>query len=647
MMPSMPARSLVVASLLTVSFLLAGVVPAQAGDRCSEHEARSFILSSSAAARCEMLHLRLGRAAPCRIPNPPACAGDALDDFVDLVFGADTESHRPAGFRLEPQVRCQLAIARASLGFLIERMRERNAGVRSTLKSQRVLERLAGSACQVEVTQGQRGDILPRVGGVCRDLLGEPGDPVPGQALARCLRPALGRIAEAASPTEVPPNILVVMTDDQRWDTLSFMPEVSGRLAAGGIEFTESFVTTSVCCPSRASFFSGLFARVTGIHGNRPPHGGAPLFDSSNTFVTALHDAGYATALYGKYMNATDLLAEPPPGWTVWQAFVADGRNFFDYSLNENGTIVQYGSAEDEYTTDLLRDRSTAFIESHRDQPFFVHYAPFAPHFGASPDSFFSTTPAPRHDGAFDGLAPHRPPSYREADRSDKPPHWRDTPDSYWDLIEATGEHDQFRLDQLESLLAVDEAVAMLLDSLEEQGLTDHTLVVFTSDNGYMWGEHQLTGKGYPYEESIRVPLVVAYPMLVDEPRREDSLVINLDLAPTFLDLAGVPPHADLPGASLAPLLASPQAAEGWRRDFMGEHWDLSAGKFSNLFPLSRHEYVRSREWKYAEHRDPRFFELYHLPSDPYELDNKAYDVAYLDVAFAHFLRLRELLALD
>jgi arylsulfatase A-like enzyme len=239
-------------------------------------------------------------------------------------------------------------------------------------------------------------------------------------------------------------------------------------------------------------------------------------------------------------------------------------------------------------------------------------------------------------------MPPWRPASYREADVSDKPPHVRRISLAFWYNLETLGIHDAFVQQQLESLLAVDEAVAAILDELEALGLSEDTLVLFTSDNGYMWGEHRLTGKIHAYEESIRVPLVARYPLLGDAPRSDDRLVVNLDLAPTFLELAGAPRRPDLPGRSLVPVLARPEAAAPWRDDFLGEHWKVDHGAFNSIFRDSTNRFLRTRRWKLVVHSDPFFPELYDLASDPLELENFALDPAYTDLAVELYERLLE-----
>jgi arylsulfatase A-like enzyme len=439
------------------------------------------------------------------------------------------------------------------------------------------------------------------------------------------------------------------MTDDQRWDTMDVMPAVTQRVGGEGVDFANSFVTTALCCPSRSSFFTGQKASTTGVRGTRPDDpfpGGAPLFDTSASFINELRAVGYRTGLFGKYLNATDLLEEVPPGWDRWEAFVGDGFNLPGYLLNEHGEIVEYSGEDQDYSTDLLRDRSLGFVEEHAESPFLVVYTPYAPHFD---QGFFSTTPAPRHEGAFAGIAPYRPPSFQLAHPGTSPPFVFAGNHVYFDSLVALGVHDRWRQLQLESLLAVDEAVAALLDRLDTLAIADHTLVIFTSDNGYLWFEHYLTGKNHAYEESIRVPLMLRYPMLEISGHIEDRIALNIDLAPTILDAAGLAVPSRMDGESLLPLLSGENAegddAVDWRTDFLGEHWVL-APNFVTIFPNSTHAYVRTERWKYVRHTDPPFEELYDLANDPYELRNLAISPGNGGlILYALSLRLDELLA--
>jgi arylsulfatase A-like enzyme len=457
------------------------------------------------------------------------------------------------------------------------------------------------------------------------------GSAVDGAAIARCVRPALEAIATDVAPSPLRPNLLVIMTDDQRWDTLQYMPHVESDLVNRGIEFRQSFVTTSLCCPSRSSFYSGEYAHHTGVLGNGPPNGGATRFDASSALPVWLSNVGYRTALLGKYMNSNFRLAPAvPPGWDVWQTFVQDGGSdnspavYYDYTLNENGTLVNYGESESDYSTDLLRRRSLAFIRDSVNGPFFLVFAPFAPHDPA--------VPATRHRGRFAGLPPWRPPNWAEKDVSGKP----DWVKFMAAITTAEGLQgtDTLRIDMLESLLAVDEAVDAIDSTLEDLGLSDDTVVIFTSDNGFHWREHWWMFKQASYEESIRVPLVLRYPALAPLPSKRDELVLNIDLAPTLAELGGasLPPSID--GASLIDLLAGSVV---WRQDFLEENWGgvIISPNFS----------VRNDRWVYidtwASHGITE--ELYDLANDPYELDNLAIDGQHGDLVAQMSARLAEL----
>lgn len=409
------------------------------------------------------------------------------------------------------------------------------------------------------------------------------------------------------------PNVILIQTDDQRWDTLGFLPTVQGELAGKGVTFANSFVPNPVCCPSRASLLTGNHAHTHGVLTNGPPHGGALKFigPDRETIAVWLQASGYRTAFFGKYLNGYRNYCDAtscaiPPGWDEWWALAPE--DYFNYRLSENGPRVFHGSAPGEYSTDLLRDRLLAFLGAHPDEPVFVYFAPYAPH--VSPAVAYLPVPAPRHEGAFAGLTPARPLSYLEVDVSDKPLFVRgvEPPDAlYLAFIDLQREI------AFESLLAVDEAVAAILDTLERQGRLADTVVIFTSDNGYAYGEHRLFGKLCPYEECIRVPLVVRYPRLLgDQPQVVEELVAVIDLAPTIAEWAQVPPGRIPPidGRSLAAVAQGQRT--GWRDALLLEQWEQR-----------RYAGVRTANRKYALH-DTGERELYDLDADPFELSSVA-----------------------
>lgn len=412
--------------------------------------------------------------------------------------------------------------------------------------------------------------------------------------------PAPARGREPAPPVTERPSIVLILTDDQRWDSLWAMPVVRRELGARGVVFENAFVVNPLCCPSRATTLTGAYSHTTGVYTNRGEYGGVGAFDDRSTIATWLQDSGYRTALIGRYMNGyRDEWI--PPGWDRWFVTWRDSA-YFDYVANDQGTLVEYGSAESDYGTDVLADEAVDFIRStDPQQPLFLYLAPHAPHAPA--------TPAPRHATAFSDLAPWRPPSYDEENVSDKPEWVRRLPRiGYWRAARI----DAFRKDQYRTLLAVDEAVERVLQALADSGRLSNTMVLFASDNGYLWGEHRIEGKSVPYDEAIRVPYVLRYDPLTGG-TAEGRIVANVDIAPTFADLAGV----DAPGAegvSLLPLLDG--SATSWRADLLVEHYD-GAGTVPTFCQ------VRSPRWSFVRYSTGEE-ELYELERDPYQLKNRA-----------------------
>ncbi|MEP7325866.1 MAG: sulfatase [Gemmatimonadota bacterium] len=431
---------------------------------------------------------------------------------------------------------------------------------------------------------------------------------------------------QAPSPdtTPGPLNIVLILTDDQRPNTLAYMPRTLALLAAQGVEFTNAFATTPLCCPSRSSILTGLYTHNHGVLSNVPPAGGAPRFVDTSTVATWLQHAGYRTALIGKYLNAYDqLLPFPhrPPGWSTWRAFKV--TDYYNYVLVEDSTQVPFGAAPTDYSTDVLSSEAQAFIESTPDsQPLFLYFAPYAPHNPA--------IPALQDQGVFSGLPPWRPPSYNEADMSDKPVWVRTIPVVTPELSDTM---DLFVQHQIETLLAVDRAVDQLLQTLTRTGRLDRTVIIFTSDNGFSWGEHRLFGKDCVYEECIRVPLIVRGPGIA--PRQDGHIVALMDLAPTIARLAGISPPGKVNGVNLVPLWQNPGAP--WRQDLLFEVLAqvLQVGTFSA---------VRTDRFVYSELASGER-ELYDLQSDPFQLTNLASDPSQAGLIATLRVRLLALMA--
>lgn len=611
--------------VLGVAAALAMLVPSPAGARCTTTaDLRALRGSLLARIACSARRVVEGPGAACAQIALPTCSGTAADDIADIITG-QLGSTAPDPQALSRQIRCQVAVARAAARFARLRIPELAQGRRGQGASANAF-RLVKRSCAVGIATDQGGVRLPRLGGACASLTNGFGA-ADGAAIARCVRPAIERVLQQAVSGPLPPNVVVIMTDDQRWDQMAPLPTVRRELGRFGVTFTESIAPTSLCCPSRSSFFTGRLALHHGVRGNALPIGGATVFDPSQTIAVWLANAGYATALYGKYMNAYNYLSPAiPPGWTEWQAFVQNNPLFYNYTLNENGTHVEYGNAPGDYSTDLLGGRVVDFIQLNAATPFFVDFTPFAPHEPA--------IPAPRHAGAYANTTPARPPNYREPDLSLKPT---------WVRFQAAVQPpnvpaltDTLRINMLESLIAVDEAAAAILNRIEDLGLTDNTLVIFTSDNGLHLLEHWWSFKNDPYEESIRVPLYLRYPLRRPAPATQHQLVATIDLAPTILDAAGITTPAPIDGRSLFDAI---DGVPNWRTDILLQHWGDIA--------LAPSQAVRSTRWKYI-HTDGGGavdMELYDLLADPWELHNLAYDPAYAATLASQQTRLDELLA--
>jgi N-acetylglucosamine-6-sulfatase len=426
------------------------------------------------------------------------------------------------------------------------------------------------------------------------------------------------------------PNVVVIMVDDMNASALAYMPQVRSLIGTPGTTFANSVVSYSLCCPSRATFLTGQYAHNHEVLGNRPPDGGYAKLRAAETLPVWLRRAGYATGHVGKFLNGygTQTPTEIPPGWTEWYGSVDPSTyRMWGYTLNENGTLRTYGTSTVEdpalYQTDVYATKAVSYINRRAPstEPFFLSFAPLAPHGEASGGGDVSQRdprPAPRHRGDLDSVRLPKPPSWNEADVSDKPAAIRALP-----LIgpEAERRIEQVRLrGRLESLLAVDEAVAALVAALRSHGELDNTVIVFTSDNGWMQGEHRIrTGKVVPYEESIRVPLMIRGPGF-PAGRQISTIAANIDLAPTILDVTGATARLPVDGRSLVPIANS---ADTELRGIVIETGPKESGAW--------YAGIRSARWKYVEHSTGER-ELYDLNQDPYELRSVHADPRYAQV---------------
>jgi N-acetylglucosamine-6-sulfatase len=435
---------------------------------------------------------------------------------------------------------------------------------------------------------------------------------------------------EAGSVTDQS-NMIFVLADDLDLVSVEKLPQITSLLADQGTSFEEAFVSHPICCPSRATILTGLYDHNHNVISNRRPDGGFQKFLSEgheeDSIPVALQDGGYQTAYFGKYLNGysqTDP-THVPPGWDEWYGKLNE-QKLYDYRINENGEEVSYGSEPEDFFTDVLSGKATDFVRNAaaEDQPFFAYVAPTAPHGPA--------TPAKRHKGAFADEEAPRPPSFNEQDVSDKPSEIRTTDSlSKQDLYEINARY----RDRLESMLAVDEMVGLLVEELEAVGELDNTYIFFTSDNGYEQGEHRIEqGKNRAYEESTHVPLFVRGPGIAPGSEVEE-LTLNTDFAPTFADLASVEFPAD--GRSLAPLLRSEEPSSPWRSSVLLEKLSQESQEDSSEEENGKgkgkgkaktgpddspsFEAVRTGTHKYVEYENGEI-ELYDLEADPYELES-------------------------
>jgi N-acetylglucosamine-6-sulfatase len=444
------------------------------------------------------------------------------------------------------------------------------------------------------------------------------------------------REEETAGSSGAKPNIVFVLVDDLDLASVQKMPEINSLLRDEGMSFEETFISHPLCCPSRSTILTGLYEHNHDVRGNRPPDGGFQKFLSEGHEEDAigvhLQEGGYRTAFFGKYLNgyAAEDPAHVPPGWDEWYGKLQE-QKLYDYSLNENGEEISYGSEPEEFFTDVLSGKATDFVRRTvpEDQPFFAYVAPTAPHEPA--------TPAERHKGAFAGEKAPRPPSFNEEDVSDKPRRIGNSDPLSDQEISTIDNRYQKRL---ESMLAVDKMVASLVEELEAAGELDNTYIFFTSDNGFQQGEHRTRGgKDRPYEESVRVPFFVRGPGVTPGSESQE-LVVNTDFAPTFAELAGTEFPAD--GRSLGPLLRD-EESPAWRSSVLLEKLPAEEGggegkakakakgkEGENKFGGSpkagpggspAFEAIRTGTHKYVEYNDGEK-ELYDLEADPYELDN-------------------------
>ncbi|XP_034828296.1 N-acetylglucosamine-6-sulfatase-like [Maniola hyperantus] len=458
------------------------------------------------------------------------------------------------------------------------------------------------------------------------------------------------------------PNFVIVLTDDQDvvLGGMNPMKNVHRFIGNEGTTFTNSYVTSPICCPSRASLLTGLHVH-NHLTWNNSLNGGCYSRTwrklETRTFAKALKDSGYNTFYAGKYLNEYGTAAaggpeQVPPGWTEWHGLVGNSA-YYNYTISNNG-VPTY--ATDLYLTDIIRDLSLSYIENQTDsQPFLMMLAPPAPH-----QPF---TPAPRHEAAFANITAVRHPNFNLA-VTDK--HWLITmpPTPLPDKM--LPELDRVYRTRWQSLLAVDEMLADVVEALDSASLLTNTYLIYTSDNGYHIGQFsQVYDKRQPYESDIKVPLIIRGPT-IPKNTTDDQPILNIDLAPTIMALAGLMPPQSMDGRSIKfdvknYLQSSPKTGvhpiewldlnKDMERNMLIEYYGEGRGgsvdencpwKYdgdnlaecypqydckcqdarNNTFACLRH-IAKRINIKYCSFADSKeFIEMYDLASDPYELTN-------------------------
>jgi N-acetylglucosamine-6-sulfatase len=453
---------------------------------------------------------------------------------------------------------------------------------------------------------------------------------------AACLVAGGSSAEHATAAASGRPNIIVLLTDDQENLSLKVMKIVNKEMKRKGLTFKHYYTNFPLCCPSRTTMLTGEYAHNHGVLSNQPPDGGYGAFNElhgNNYLPLWLQGAGYQTSYIGKFLNE---YAEPDPygtlphdvpaGWDDWHVLAPSKAEYFNYTLNENSNLYGYADGEEQYSTTVFTNKAKRFIRhtSPTGSPFFLMLGYAAPHGGGGGSPGVSCNrgarPDPEDLGALKGhKKPVLPPSFNEADVSDKPSPVADLPPMTPGQISDTLRK---RRCAWESLLAVDRSVGAILDELQKDGVRRNTYVFFTSDNGFLRGEHRIKSqKRYIYEESARVPFIVRGPGVARDEVSND-VVTNADVVPTILDLTGASAGNPQDGVSLTEDFKNPKLEHG--RAILHEAF---AGQTILGLRTSRYLYT---EWDTGGPAPER--ELYDTYADPYQLTNLADDPAHAGV---------------
>jgi arylsulfatase A-like enzyme len=419
------------------------------------------------------------------------------------------------------------------------------------------------------------------------------------------------------------PNFIFILTDDQRWDAMGFIgrypwlktPNID-RLREEGAHFKNAFVTHSICSPSRASFLTGCYSHVHGVIQNESRDYD---YESCPSFAQILQQNDYKTGFLGKWHQGHG--AHPRPGFDHWAAF--DGQGYYNNTvINENGQEKQ----TEGYITDVLNEKAVSFIDAQDGQnPFLLYLSHKAVH--------APFIPAQRHAGQYSGIELPKPENFD--DNFETKPQWfaknftkgvyrtsrpgdyniKEVSEQEWNPEFGSHYDNRSYTEYYRTISAVDDGIGEIMSALDKKGMLDNTVIVFAGDNGFFLGEHRLLDKRLMYEESIRIPLLMRYPAAVKPGLTIDELVLNIDLAPTIVDIAGIEVPAHMQGSSWLPLLGAENRQ--WRKSFMYEY-------FVDMIPsIPTMVGVRTEKWKLIRYPDlTDIDEMYDLENDPHEMNN-------------------------
>lgn len=404
-------------------------------------------------------------------------------------------------------------------------------------------------------------------------------------------------IRSAGAQAGNPPNVLIILTDDQRpTDTLEFMPKTMQAFGQGGTQYTNAYATNPVCCPARATIMTGQFAHNNQVRTNRD----GELLNQQTTIQRYLQDRGYTTAMLGKYLNGWPV-ANDPPFFDEWYTMDPE---FCTTQFNDNGSV----STKAGYTTDLLADRAEDLIrnefQSNDGRPWFMYVAPYAPHEPATAEMEKPGCGDDPYHLADVGTWPGNPAVF-ETDERDKPKYVQTASHTFEEAL-------LDRQKQLRTLLSVDDMNEQIFDAIQDEG-EGNTLAFFLSDNGFFWSEHGLRGKQQPYTQAMQIPFLARWPGHIASGRVDGRFVGNIDVAPTIMDAAGISAASGSPvdGRSLLNLAG--------RKKMLTESW--------NQGPRGPWASIRTPDYQYTEYYENdattvEFREYYLIATDPWQLTN-------------------------